>query len=99
MPGSFLTDDLDATDITLLQHPELWDNTLATYYDICGYGAGAPAEKKRYYLCFDCKEMTTLVKSECCDGCWDKLMKYKAVVEKESRLSTLLKAYKTFKNK
>ena len=62
-------EELDATDLMLLQHPQLWDNTLKTHYDICGYGADAPAEKKKYYLCFDCKEMTTLVKNKCCDGC------------------------------
>ena len=80
--GSSL-DALDLTDLMLLQHPEMWGNDYPNaYYDIKSYGAVAPAEKKTYFLCFDCKEMTTLVKNECCDGCWKKLMKYKASLKK-----------------
>ena len=44
--------DLDATDLTLLQFPELWDNTLKTYYDIYFYGATAPEEKAKPCVMF-----------------------------------------------
>lgn len=33
---------LDATDLMLLQFPELWDNTRNTFYDVYYYGAEAP---------------------------------------------------------
>ena len=38
-------DDLDATDIMLLQFPELWDNTRKTFYDVFYYGAEPPEAK------------------------------------------------------
>lgn len=39
------SDDLDATDIMLLQFPELWDNTRETFYDVYYYGAEPPEAK------------------------------------------------------
>jgi hypothetical protein len=72
--------DLDATDITLLQFPELWDNTLKTFRDICYYGVD---EEQEIFWCFDCKKMTSKKKQECCDSCWNKLMIYKASLKKK----------------
>jgi hypothetical protein len=62
---------LDATDLMLLQFPELWDNTRKTFLDICYYGYEEPEQE--FHWCHDCKQMTSKKKRECCDGCWDKV--------------------------
>ena len=43
--NEFDENDLDATDIMLLQFPQLWDNTRETFYDVYYYGATPPEAK------------------------------------------------------
>jgi hypothetical protein len=72
-------EDYDATDIILLQFPELWDNTMKTFYDVFYYGAEPP---KQTYKCFVCKKMTTFVEGECCDACDAKTKAYAASLKR-----------------
>jgi len=73
--------DFDATDLMLLQHPELWDNTMTTFYDVYYYGAEPP---KQTYKCFVCKKMTTFVKEECCDACDAKTKAFAASLKRKN---------------